>query len=71
MRASQSQASFFGTGVCMVIAGLPRMLVEPRPYVAVRHTPARWWFAEEVFRRVGASGADPAGGDRPPRKQGA
>lgn len=49
------QASFYGIGICVFVAGTLRMLVDPEPYVGHRHTSARWWFAEEIYRQVTAS----------------
>lgn len=46
------QASYFGVGVCVFAERTLQMLVEPRPYVRERHTPAQWWFAEEAYRQI-------------------
>lgn len=49
---AQAQASYFGVGVCVSFDQELHMLVEPRPYVRKRHTPAQWWFAEEAYRQI-------------------
>jgi hypothetical protein len=49
---AQAQASYYGVGVCMIVDARLRMIVEPRPYVRSRHTPAQWWFAEEAYRQI-------------------
>jgi hypothetical protein len=46
------RASFFGAGVCVFDGHKLDMIVEPRPYVRKRHTPAHWWFEEEVYAQV-------------------
>lgn len=46
------QASFWGIGMCVATGGTVRTLVEPEPYVRVRHSPAQWRFAEEIYRQV-------------------
>lgn len=47
------EADFYGVGV-MVPDGNDgvRMLLEPAPWRAIRHTTAGWCFAEEVYRKV-------------------
>lgn len=47
------EADFWGVGV-MVPDGNDgvRMLLEPAPWRAIRHTTAGWCFAEEVYRKV-------------------
>jgi hypothetical protein len=49
---AQMQASYFGIGMYVFVKQQLQMLVEPRPYVRQRHTPAQWWFAEETYRQV-------------------
>jgi hypothetical protein len=46
------RASFYGTGVCVFDGRRLDMVVEPRPYIRKRHTPAHWWFEEEVFAQI-------------------
>jgi hypothetical protein len=46
------RAAFFGVGVMVPSAGTITTLVEPEPYVRRRHTPAHWWFAEEIWRQL-------------------
>lgn len=46
------RSSFSGCGVCVFVDKRLEMVVEPRPYVRRRHTPAQWWFAEEVFAQL-------------------
>ncbi|KAA8890592.1 hypothetical protein F3087_04815 [Nocardia colli] len=50
------QASFFGIGICVFSSSGLRMLVDPQPYVRHRHSCGQWWFAEELYRQVIASG---------------
>lgn len=47
------EASFYGIGVLVPDGndGI-RMLLEPAPWRAIRHTTAGWRFAEEVYRKV-------------------
>lgn len=49
------RASFSGCGVCVFVGKRLEMVVEPRAYVRRRHTPAQWWFAEEVFAQLSGS----------------
>ncbi|TQM83047.1 hypothetical protein FHX81_5460 [Saccharothrix saharensis] len=49
------RASFSGCGVCVFSGKQLDMVVEPRRYVRRRHTPAQWWFAEEVFAQLSES----------------
>lgn len=51
------RASFTGCGVCVFVGKRFEMVVEPRAYVRRRHTPAQWWFAEEVFAQLSESGS--------------
>ncbi|MET9225684.1 hypothetical protein [Lentzea sp. NPDC003310] len=51
------QASFYGVGVFVLQGAELERVVEPSPYVRVRHTPAHWWFAEEAYAQIRASGA--------------
>lgn len=57
----RAQASCFGIGLCVFAEGQLRVFVEPRPYVRMRHTPAQWWFVEEMYRQISeyAIGEDP------------
>ncbi|MCK2241839.1 MULTISPECIES: hypothetical protein [unclassified Crossiella] len=48
------RASFYGTGVCVFDGHELDMVVEPCRYVRKRHTPAHWWFEEEVYARIRA-----------------
>jgi hypothetical protein len=66
----RAQASFFGIGVCVFAEGQLRVLVEPRPYVRMRHTPAQWWFVEETYRQISecAIGEEPAPSSRARRE---
>jgi len=48
------RASFYGTGVCVFDGHELDMVVEPRTYVRKRHTPAHWWFEEEVYAQIRA-----------------
>lgn len=59
---ARTQASYFGIGICIFVDAQLRMPLTPRPYVRKRHTPAQWWFAEEVYRQVSenGNGAKPA-----------
>jgi hypothetical protein len=59
---ARTQASYFGTGICVFVDAQLRMLVTPRPYARKRHTPAQWWFAEEAYRQISeyGNGAKPA-----------
>lgn len=50
------QASFFGIGICVFSSSGLRMLVDPQPYVRQRHSCGQWWFAEELYAQVIASG---------------
>jgi hypothetical protein len=50
------QASFFGIGICVFSSNGLRMLVDPQPYVRHRHSCGQWWFAEELYGQVIASG---------------
>lgn len=42
---------FYGIGVVLEADGGTEMLVEPRPWRPMRHTPAGWWFAETAYRQ--------------------
>jgi hypothetical protein len=66
----RAQASFFGIGVCVFAEGQLRVLVEPRPYVRMRHTPAQWWFVEETYRQISECeiGEEPAPSSRARRE---
>jgi hypothetical protein len=68
----QVQASFYGVGVYVLSQRQLRTLVEPRPYVRMRHTPAHWWFAEEVYRQISeyenVSGGEPVRSARTSRE---
>ena len=37
---------------CVFTEKRQQTLVQPRPYVRMRHTPAQWWFADEVHRQI-------------------
>lgn len=52
---ARMQASFYGIGICVFASGRLRMLADPEPYVRHRHSPAQWWFAEEIYGQVAAS----------------
>lgn len=47
------EADFYGIGVMVANGnGGVRMLLEPAPWWAIRHTAAGWRFAEEVYRKI-------------------
>lgn len=47
------EADFYGVGVMVPDGdGGVRMLLEPAPWRAIRHTTAGWCFAEEVYRKM-------------------
>lgn len=46
------EADFYGVGVLVQNGDVVRMLLEPAPWRALRHTSAGWRFAEEVYRLV-------------------
>jgi hypothetical protein len=52
---ARMQASFYGIGLCVFIAGTLRMLVDPQPYIRQRHSSAQWWFTEELYRQLAES----------------
>jgi hypothetical protein len=60
---AQTQASYFGIGMCVFVDTHLRMPVQPAPHVRERHTPAQWWFAEEAYRQISECGSldGPAG----------
>lgn len=52
------QASFYGIGISVFSRGELTTVVEPAPFPGAGHSPAQWWFAEEVYRQVSASLSD-------------
>ncbi|HKS46382.1 MAG TPA: hypothetical protein VJT49_14975 [Amycolatopsis sp.] len=49
------QAAFYGIGIYLVSRGELTTVVVPEPFTESRHSPAQWWFAEEVYRQVSDS----------------
>lgn len=56
--------SFYGIGLLLEHStGELETLVPPRPWRALRHTPAAWWFAERAYAQyLAQTAADPATG---------
>lgn len=48
------EADFWGIGLIVNAATEPEMVVAPTPFVAQRHTPAAWAFAEAIYGQVAA-----------------
>jgi hypothetical protein len=53
------QASFYGIGLWVLVAGELRTLVDAEPFVRMRHSSGQWSFAEEIHRQV--TGSRPTG----------
>jgi hypothetical protein len=49
------QASFYGIGLWVLVAGELRTLVDAEPFVRMRHSSGQWSFAEEIHRQVTGS----------------
>jgi hypothetical protein len=69
---ARARAALYGVGLCVLAGGGLQVVAEPEPFVRRRHTPAQWWFAEQVWDQVSdgyqlprAPSARPAG--RPTR----
>ena len=61
------QASFYGTGVAVLVGNDPVMLMPPEPLEGRRVTAAGWRFTEDVYRQVKAAGlTDLATREAPP-----
>lgn len=54
---ARMQAAYFGIGICVFDSDGLQMLVDPEPYVRKRHSCGQWWFAEELYRQIIASGS--------------
>ncbi|MGW5722826.1 hypothetical protein ACWEVP_42110 [Amycolatopsis sp. NPDC003865] len=59
---AQVQAGFYGIGICVFSSGKLQMLAEPERYVRSRHSSAQWWFAEEIYQQLTATGEELAAG---------
>jgi hypothetical protein len=59
---AQVQAAFYGIGICVFASGKLQMLAEPERYVRRRHSSAQWWFAEEIYQQLTATGGELAAG---------
>lgn len=46
------EADFWGIGLIVNAATNPELVVPPEPFIAQRHTPAGWAFAEDIYRQV-------------------
>lgn len=46
------EADYWGIGIVINTAKDPELVVTPEPFVARRHTPAGWAFAEDIYRQV-------------------
>lgn len=52
---AKMQAAFYGIGIYLVARGELITVVVPESFTGAGHSPAQWWFAEEVYRQVSAS----------------
>lgn len=46
------EADFWGIGVHVGWGKTVRTLLEPEPFVGGRHSPAKWWLAEEAYGQI-------------------
>jgi hypothetical protein len=50
------EASYYGVGLAVQTKNDHTMLVSPEPLVRRRVTAAGWWFTEETYRQIRATG---------------
>ncbi len=74
---AQVQAGYYGVGLIVGTATTPRVAVAGEPFVPQAHSPAGWFFTEELYHQAlsvigGESGPQPAAvAPRPPRSSAA